>query len=87
MADTERERLVEDLLRESLYSSGDAYEQVVAGVEEEGGTVRVRLHGEPHDFDLVFTPGASRSSLVAQLERKLHVALHGPDLSRPPIQG
>lgn len=87
MPETDRERLIEDLLRESLYSSGEYFDDVVENVAEQGGVVRVRLHGPAPDFDLVFPRDSDRRAVAAQLERKLRVARQGPDMSRPPIQG
>lgn len=84
---TDRERLVEDLLREALYASSESYEDVVDEVREERGVVRVRLRGVAHGFEVPFEEREKRSVVAARLERKLRISREGPDRSRPPIEG
>lgn len=83
--ETDAERLIEDLLRETLYGTGEVFDAVVESVEEEAGGVWVRLRGEANDFQIVVPERADRHALAAQLERKLRVAREGPDMTRPPI--
>lgn len=84
---SDRESLVEDLLRELLYATVERYDEVVEAVREEGSVVRIRLRGHTHDFEISFERGEERQAVFARLERKLRIAREGPDRTRPPIEG
>lgn len=83
---TEREKLIEDLMREVLYGTGEEFDQVVEEIRQDGGVVRVRLRGPAHGFELAWEEGTGRAVLAARLERQFRLAREGPDRARPPIE-
>lgn len=75
MSDSEAVKLVEDVLRESLYAADEPYDEVVDEVVAgEGDLVRVRLRAPAPDFDVVVSGDYDRAGLAAQIERRLREA-------------